>query len=65
VFKLRFWHVLLCVGPLNCNGMSIRKLLFRWRVDFGFLRRRKLRSPVCTELHKLRRKQLFSDNGLK
>ncbi len=65
VFKLRFWHVLHGVGPLNCDDVTIRKLLFRWRIYFGFLRRRELRYHVCTDLYKLRRKQLFIDIGLK
>ncbi len=56
VLKLRFWHVLCCVGPLNCDSLSIRKLLFRWRVYFGFLCRREFCYHVCIKLHKLRRK---------
>ena len=65
VLKLRFWHLLHCVGPLNCDGLSVRKLLYRWCVDFGFLRHREFCHHVCIKLHKLRRKQLFIDGGLK
>ena len=65
VLKLRLWHLLHRVGPLDCDGMSIWKLLFRWRIDFGFLRRREFRHCVCAELHKLRRKQLFINGWLK